>query len=117
MSMRPDSGMASRALSIRLNQTWAIIPFIRYHAQQETEYFEPFQNHQTENEFYTSDYDLSTFNSSKAGIGIRYYPLDGITNLMYLLKIKRMDLRIGVYNRSDGLAAFNATVGVSFIIP
>jgi len=103
--------------AIRLNQTWAIIPFIRFHAQQNADIFESYKNHKTESEFYTSDYDLSSFNTSKAGVGIRYYPLDGITSIPGILKIKRLDLRIGTYKRSDGLAAFNATVGASFIIP
>lgn len=102
---------------VRFDQTWALIPFIRYHKQNKADYFNSFQNNRTQDEFYTSDNDLSSFNSMKIGLGLRYYPIGGIFDVYNLLQLKRLDLRAGFYDRSDGLSAFNITAGISFIIP
>jgi len=113
-------GLSAHSLSfetpVRLSQTWAIIPFVRYHDQLEADYFAPHKQHASASEFYSSDYDLSTFNSIKSGMGIRYYPLQGIGNVFGVI-IKRIDIRAGFYKRSDGLNAFNITGGVSFSLP
>jgi len=115
-----DFGISSNTVSLetplRINQTWALIPFVRYHDQQAADYFQPFEEHTINDEFYTSDYDLSSFTSFKYGLGVRYYPLETITSILGA-PIKRLDFRVGLYDRSDGLSAYNATVGVSFSIP
>ncbi len=115
-----DFGVSSNTISLetpfRINQTWAIIPFIRYHDQQGADYFAPFEKHSINSEFHTSDYDLSSFSSLKSGMGIRYYPLEGIGNIFGGL-IKRVDLRVGYYDRSDGLSSYSVTGGISFTLP
>jgi hypothetical protein len=105
----------SLELPLRLNQAWAITPFIRYHDQQAADYFAPYKEHTFGDEFYTSDYDLSAFNSLKTGLAIRYYPLDNMGSIFNAI-IKRLDLRVGYYDRSDGLNAYNVTAGISFSI-
>lgn len=113
-------GITSHTLNletpIRISQTWAVIPFIRYHDQSEADYFAPFAEHSIDDTYYTSDYDLSGFSSYKAGAGIRYYPIDGIGKI-FNYDLKRLDLRVGYYSRSDGLDAFNITLGFSLAIP
>jgi len=112
-------GISAHSLSLELplvlNQIWAVTPFIRYHDQQAADYFAPYKEHNLDDQFYTSDYDLSAFQSLNSGLALRYYPLDGIGNFLSAL-VKRLDLRVGFYKRSDGLSAFNVTAGVSFLV-
>lgn len=113
-------GLSAHSISLetpfRLSHTWAIIPFVRYHDQHKADYFAPYKQHLSSSEFYTSDYDLSSFTSTMSGVGLRYYPLQGVINLFGGV-MKRIDLRAGFYNRSDGLTAFNITGGVSLFFP
>jgi hypothetical protein len=104
---------------IRFNQTYSIIPFYRFSTQSESDYFAPYGEHSGLDEFYTSDFDLSGFNSHKFGLGFRYYPLKGLGSFGVPLldsgiSVKKFELRVAQYNRSDGLKSINATLGLSF---
>jgi hypothetical protein len=120
-----DFGITAQTINIetplRMTQEYALIPFVRYHSQGESDYFAPFGAHVASNEFYTSDYDLSAFTSTKYGLGFRYYPLQPISQyglpwLANSFYFKRIDLRVAYYDRSDGLTAWNASIGFSFFV-
>jgi len=112
-----DFGITSNTfnaeLPVRFTKSFALMPFVRYHDQKEADYFVPFEQGDPNAEFYTSDYDLSGFNSLKYGLGLRYYPLEKIATLAGL-NLKKMELRVALYDRSDGLSAFTTTLGLSF---
>jgi hypothetical protein len=65
-------------------------------------YFAGYQEHNLGEEFYTSDYDLSTLKSSMVGLGIRYAPPGGLAGIS---KFNALELRYGHYTRSTGLNA------------
>ncbi len=120
-----DFGMrahsANLEIPVRLSQSFTIIPGFRYHTQNGIDYF--FEKGKAANsiDYYTSDFDLSPFNSQKYGLTFRYYPLSGISNfnmpiVKSLTSLKRIDLRAAYYDRSDGLNAFNLSLGISFSI-
>lgn len=100
---------------IKVSQTLRLSPFYRYYIQNETKYFAPYQTHQGTEEFYTSDFDLSSFTSHKYGLGLSYSPLYGFARFKYgkskLIVIKTLNLRYAQYVRSDGLAANVVTFG------
>jgi hypothetical protein len=60
--------------AVKLNRIISIAPFFRVYFQKGTKYFAPYRVHSIEQDFYTSDYDLSSFNTYKAGINFRYAP-------------------------------------------
>ena len=60
--------------AFKLNSLVSMAPFFRLYFQKGTKYFAPFQEHSIEQVFYTSDYDLASFNTYKAGINFRYAP-------------------------------------------
>ncbi|MBK7425823.1 MAG: DUF3570 domain-containing protein [Saprospiraceae bacterium] len=62
-------------LPVKLSLALTMGPFYRYHRQTGSKYFAPFQTHLSTEIFYTSDYDLSAFESHKYGLTIRYSPL------------------------------------------
>ncbi len=120
-----DFGINANTFNIevpmRINQFFAFSPFYRHHTQTAADYFAGFQQHASGAEFYTSDFDLSAFDSHKYGIGIRYYPLEGLGAINWPFSdkpalIKRLDARFAYYTRSDGLDAFTASFGISFVL-
>jgi hypothetical protein len=111
---------------IKISPSIVISPFYRIHTQEEAKYFEPFAIHNPNAEYYTSDYDLSGFNSHKLGFGIKYSPLFGFFNKINSqnnqtkIKFKKLEIRTSKYFRinKDGviLKAYIATFGVSYVI-
>ncbi len=95
---------------VKLSSFFSVYPFFRYHDQRQAAYFAPFATHTESSEFYTSDYDLSGFDSRKIGLGIHFAPVYGLGRFKFLSKkrvtvFKSVDLRYAHYKRSDGLRA------------
>ncbi len=95
---------------IKLSESFTIFPMYRYHSQQQAKYFAPYRAHLSTESLYTSDYDLSTFNSSQYGMGLTIAPPLGIfkfntSNNDDKVRFKSFDLRYNYYSRSDGLDA------------
>lgn len=94
--------------SIKAGNYWTFYPTYRFHHQSEAKYFKPIAQHTINSKYFTSDYDLSAFNSHKAGIGFRYSPLYGLSRFRLLKGVtvlKSLELRYMRYYRSDGLKA------------
>lgn len=106
---------------IKLGNYFTIYPFYRYHKQSATEYFASFKQHRLSNHFYTSDFDLSSFESHKYGLGLRYSPLYGLgrfkfPNQKHVTMFKTLELRYAHYTRIDGLDAFLMSLAMTFLI-
>ncbi len=103
-------------LPIKINQALRVYPFYRFHSQQGVDYFKPYKEHVVGDEFFTSDYDLGTFDSHKFGAGISYSPLFGLMRFKYAKEkaalLKAVNIRYAYYDRSDGLNAGIVTVGL-----
>ena len=80
----------------------SVSPFYRYYNQQGTKYFKGFEEHTNASEFYTSNYDLSTFNSNFFGAGVKWTPLNGVFGVKHL---NTLEVRYGHYNRSTALSS------------
>ena len=61
--------------------------------------------------FYTSDYDLSKFNSSLVGVNFRWMSAKGILGIKPL---NVLELRYGYYSRNDGLKSHLVTMALKF---
>lgn len=108
-------------LPIKLTNEFTLSPFYRYHKQTASDYFAPYKEANPSQEFYTSDYDLSGFDSHKYGVGLRYYPLFGLSefSLPFLgdyWTLKSINLRASYYERSTGLDALSISLGLSFSV-
>ncbi|MBK7522863.1 MAG: DUF3570 domain-containing protein [Saprospiraceae bacterium] len=101
-----DWGMKAHTLQIELpykiSPFYSLSPFYRFHKQSAIDYFAPKDEGIMGSQFFSSDYDLSGFDSHFYGLGIRYTPFKIIANLF---AISQLELRGGLYNRSDGLNA------------
>ncbi len=109
-----DFGMLAHTFSIespmKVIRVLTFTPFIRLYTQSKADYFKPYKLHDINQEFYTSDYDLSEFTSYKTGLGIRYAPF----NTQHRVTFKEVELRYAYYKRSDGLQAHMITAYFSF---
>jgi hypothetical protein len=107
-------------MPVKVSKSLTMTPFYRYHTQTGADYFAAYQTHLSTENFYTSDYDLSDLNSQMMGIGIKYYPVYGISRSKPFLKSKRVfmmkyiELRLGYYQRSTGLNGMIGSVNLGF---
>lgn len=108
---------ANLEIPIKITDSFSAAPFYRYHKQQGSDYFAPYAKHSASEEFYTSDFDLSTLSSKKYGLAFGYSPLYGISKASILSKsitFKSIELRLAYYQRDTGLNAYIGSVNFAF---
>jgi hypothetical protein len=86
--------------SVKINPFLSITPFYRYYNQSAIDYFAPINVHKQGDAYYTSNYDLSAFDSQFFGAGFRSAPPKGVFGMQH---IGAIELRYGHYTRSTGL--------------
>lgn len=91
---------AELELPIKITPFFSLSPFYRYYTQTAADYFAPYKEHSTADNFFTSDYDLSEFDSQFFGSGIRFIPEKGVFGIAHW---SMLELRYGHYNRNNGL--------------
>jgi hypothetical protein len=85
---------------LKLSSFFSISPFYRFYHQDGVKYFRSYGEHLPSEDFYTSDFDLSTFDSHMGGVGLRLAPPGGVAGIT---KLNAIELRYGHYVRSTGL--------------
>jgi len=110
-----DWDLKSNTFSIetpyKISPLFSVSPFYRFYTQTAIKYFAGYKEHLPSEEFYSSDYDLSEFNSQFFGINLRKVSVDGIFGIKTWNTI---ELRYGYYMRSDGLRANTITLALMF---
>lgn len=106
---------ASVELPIKITDKFTVFPMYRYYTQMQTKYFAPFEKHLSTEQYYTSDYDLSTFNANQYGLGVSYTDLFTATKI-WKFGLKNIDFRFNHYDRSDGLSSNIGTIGFKFVL-
>ena len=105
---------------IKTNDWLRVYPIYRFHIQSQADYFNTYGQHKSTSNYYTSDFDLSQLHSHKFGFGTNISPLFGLARFKRkkgnLVMWKGLDLRYVYYMRSDGLTAWNVTMGLEFKI-
>lgn len=109
-----DSHTASVEIPVKITEKFTLYPTYRYYQQTAADYFAPFEENLSTQEFYTSDYDLSKFDSNQFGLGIKYTDIFTKAKI-YTFGIKTVDLRYNNYTRSDGLNAGIVSFGIKFV--
>jgi hypothetical protein len=103
---KDDWGLAAHTIEletpVKITPFFSVSPFYRYYKQEGVRYFAPKGQHELNETYYTSDYDLSQLNSSMVGMGLRYSPPGGIAGAS---RFNAMELRYGHYDRSTGLTS------------
>ena len=108
-------------IPVKITNFIALQPFYRIHDQKGSRYFAPYLGHDPNAEYYTSDYDLSSFTSHFVGAGFKYSPALGISKFKLRAKARRsflfreIQIRGGHYQRSDGMRSMLISCGFSFL--
>ncbi len=108
---------ASLELPIKINNSISISPFFRYHTQEGSIYFAPYKTHLSTEQYYTSDFDLSTLKSKHMGVAFGYYPVYGLAHANLLnrqMSFKSIEFRTAYYMRNTGLNSFIGSVNLQF---
>ena len=114
-----DWGIASHTASIefpiKVTDKFTLHPTYRFYNQTAADYFAPYEQHLSINQFYTSDYDLSKFSANQFGFGVSY---TDILTKFYISKfgLKSIDLKYNMYERNTGLKANIIAVGFKFVM-
>jgi hypothetical protein len=99
-------------LGIKMTSSLTLTPLTRLYTQKAASFFKPYRQHDPLQQFYTSDYDLSAFNSYELGIEGR---LAGVGKAQRSIYTNTISLRYSFYKRSDGLYAHLMTLVVELI--
>ena len=106
---------ANIELPVKLTDKFTVYPMYRYYTQTAATYFAPFETHLSTEKYYTSDYDLSAFNSNQYGMGASY--VDVFTKAhIWKFGLKNIDFRYNHYSRSDTLKADIVSMAFKFIM-
>jgi hypothetical protein len=102
-------------LPVKISDKFTAYPMYRYYTQTQAKYFAPYQTHLSTEQFYTSDFDLSTFSANQYGFGVSYTDLFANARI-FSFGLKNIDFRYNHYVRSDGLTADIGTIGFKFVL-
>lgn len=96
---------------VKLTPFISISPFYRYYSQTGIDYFAPYATHNKQDAYYSSDYDLSKFDSHFFGSGFRILSPDG---LLGIKTFNTFEIRYGHYSRQTGLTSNIVTMHLKF---
>jgi len=95
----------------KITPFFSITPFYRFYQQSAADHFAPYRIHTAADAFYTSNYDLSKFNSNFFGAGFRIAPPDGVFGIQHL---NALELRYGHYKKSIGMNSDIISLNLKF---
>ncbi len=105
------SHTADIEVPVKISPFFSVSPFYRYYSQSAVKYFNGYGMHTGSEEFYTSNYDLSKFNSSFFGMGFRFAPPNGVFGISHF---NMMEIRYGHYNRSTNLTSDIISINIRY---
>ena len=110
-----DWGLKSHTINIetpvKISPFVSVSPFYRYYTQTGTKYFAPYEKHTAFDDFYTSNYDLSTFHSNFYGAGVRFNLPNGLFGIEWF---NMLELRYGHYTKSVGMKSDIISLNIRF---
>jgi len=114
-----DWGIVSHTIDfevpIKIAGKFTLYPGYRYYTQTAANYFFPYDSALSTNPFYTSDYDLSEFNTNQYSIGFGY--TDIFTKFhISKLGLKNIDIRYSYYTRNTGFSANQVSASFIFVV-
>ena len=96
---------------VKLTPFFSITPFYRFYQQTAAKLFAPYRVHTAADTYYTSNYDLSKFNSNFFGAGFRIAPPEGIFKIQ---RLNSLEIRYGHYQRTTGMNSDIISLHVKF---
>lgn len=105
------SNTAEIELPIKISPFLSISPFYRFYQQSAVKYFAAYEKHSESDQYYTSNYDVSKFNSQFLGAGLHFTPRNGVFGITQLTLL---ELRYGHYLKTTGMNANIISLNLRF---
>lgn len=105
------SHTANIEVPVKITPFFSVSPFYRYYHQTAVKYFAPYETHTASEQYYTSNYDLSAFNSNFLGAGIRLAPPKPILGINHF---SMLELRYGHYTKNIQMNANIVSLNLRF---
>lgn len=105
------SHTADVEVPVKFSAFFSVVPFYRYYTQTAAKYFSGYEMHSASSGFYTSNYDLSRFNSNFAGVGFRFVPVRGLFGIE---RLNMIEVRYGHYSRSTNLNSNIVSINIRY---
>jgi len=96
---------------VKLSPFFSLSPFYRYYTQSAVKYFNGYGAHTATEEFYTSNYDLSRFNSSFMGMGLKFTPAKGVFGIKHFHTV---ELRYGHYSKTTQMTSDIFSINIKY---
>ncbi|HEV8270155.1 MAG TPA: DUF3570 domain-containing protein, partial [Chitinophagaceae bacterium] len=96
---------------VKLTPFLSVTPFYRFYQQTAANSFAPYRVHTAADTYYTSNYDLSKFNSNFFGAGFRIAPPNGVFKIQHL---NALELRYGHYQKTNGMNSDIISLNLKF---
>ena len=100
---------------VKISDKFTLYPSYRYYNQTAADYFAPYEQLVSTDQFYTSDNDLSEFNSNQFGFGVSYTDIF-TKRRIWKLGLKSVDLKYSNYERNTGLNSSIVSLGFKFVM-
>jgi len=102
---------ADLEVPVKLSPFFSVSPFYRYYTQSAVKYFKEYGEHTAAEEFYTSNFDLSRFNSSFIGMGLRFTPPKGVFGIKHF---NTVELRYGHYTKTTQMTSDIISINLKY---
>ncbi len=110
-----SSHTASVEMPVKISDKFTLYPSYRYYNQTAAEYFNPYEQALSTDEFYTSDYDLSEYSANQFGFGASYTDIF-MSKRIWRFGLKSIDLKFYQYNRNTTFRSSIITAGFKFVL-
>lgn len=104
-----QSHTASLEVPVKITPFVSVAPFYRYYTQTAVKYFAPYETHTPTDQYYTSNYALSAFDSKFYGVNFRVAPPKGLFK-----GLSALELRYGHYSQTTDLVSDVISVNFTF---
>jgi hypothetical protein len=109
------SHTASIEVPIKISDKFTLYPSYRYYTQTAADYFAPYEENLSTNEFYTSDYDLSEYSANQFGFGVNYTDIFAKGHI-WKFGLKSIDLKFYKYDRNTSFTSSIVSAGFKFVM-
>jgi len=110
-----DWGLTSHTVNIetpvKITPFVSISPFYRFYNQTAIKYFAGYEKHTSQDQYYTSNYDISKFNSNFYGAGLRIAPPKGVLGIQHF---SMLEIRYGHYTKNIGMNSDIVSLNLKF---
>ena len=109
------SHTASIEIPVKISNKFTLYPSYRYYTQTAADYFAPYEQHLSTEKYYTSDNDLSAFNSTQFGFGVSYTDIFTKSHL-WKFGFKSIDLKYYKYDRNTTFGSNLLNIAFKFVM-